>query len=349
MSVSQRGDGRWLVKYKDASGAWKQRSFRDETTARAFDEEQRPQDMDTRPSVSELVAAFYRERRDIHRKTRQFVAYFLWGHTDENGKEHPGRGAFLADKYADELTRKDLQALRDAMLTTGASPATCNKMQAYLRAILAWGVDNELISHNPWRDFKRMKAERPQIQVDFGAFQRVYQELPEYWQWAAQTAFFLCLRPGKVELFSLLWTAFDWRRGLVRVRQGKSGHIKTVYPHPAYMERAVERYKKDMAAGVVYVCHRGGKPVTSYRTAWEMACKRAGVRMRPYDIRHLAATLQLSAGADVAAVSAQLGHSTPSTTLNNYVHTTAAGQQRAAALMPSIDLVQLGAENRTKK
>lgn len=349
MSVSQRADGRWLVKYKDTEGQWKQRSFKDETTARSFDYEVRPSSTDTRPSVSELVAAFYRSRRDIHKKTRQFVAYFLWGHTDEAGKEHPGRGYFLADKYAEELTRKDLQSMRDVMLDTGASPTTCNKMQAYLRAILAWGVDQELISHNPWRDFKRMKTERPQIQVDFGDFQRVYTELPEYWKWAAQTAFFLCLRPGMVELFGLLWTAFDWRRDLVRVRQGKSGSIKTVYPHPAYMVRARERYEQDTARGIVYVCHRGGKPVTSYRTAWELACKRAGILMRPYDIRHLAATMQLAAGADVAAVSAQLGHSTPSTTLNNYVHTTAKSQQRAASLMPSIDLVQLGAGNEDKK
>ena len=37
MSVSQRADGRWIVKYKDDSGKWKQRSEKDEATARAID------------------------------------------------------------------------------------------------------------------------------------------------------------------------------------------------------------------------------------------------------------------------------------------------------------------------
>ena len=53
-----------------------------------------------------------------------------------------------------------------------------------------------------------------------------------------KTAFFLALRPGQVELFSLTWDAFDWRRGLVVIHQGKSGRFKTVVPHPAYMAEA---------------------------------------------------------------------------------------------------------------
>ncbi|MEG2173392.1 MAG: tyrosine-type recombinase/integrase, partial [Desulfovibrionaceae bacterium] len=328
---------------------WKQRGFKDELTARAFDIEMLPTEKDDRLSLGDLVQIFYKARRDISRETKKKVVYFLWGYVNTLNVHHAGRGLFLTDKYAEELTRRDLQMMRDAMLTTGASPTTCNKMQAYIRAILAWGVENEYIRYNPWRECKRLKTERPQIEVDFQAFQRVYQQLPEYWQWAAQTAFFLCLRPGKVELFGLLWTAFDWRKGIVRVRQGKSGNIKIVYPHHEYMARALERYEKDTAAGIVYVCHRDGLPVTSYRTAWVLACKRAGAKMRPYDIRHLAATMQLSAGADVAAVAAQLGHSTPSTTLNNYIHTTAANQQRAANLMPQIDLMQLGAGFEDKK
>ncbi len=56
---------------------------------------------------------------------------------------------------------------------------------------------------------------------------RLYPELPEYLQWAVKTAFFLALRPGQVELFSLTWDAFNWRRGVVIIRQGKSGYGAT--------------------------------------------------------------------------------------------------------------------------
>lgn len=167
---------------------------------------------------------------------------------------------------------------------------------------------------------------------------KLFPYLPEFLQWAVKTAFFLALRPGRVELFSLTWNAFDWRRGVVIIRQGKSGRLKTVIPHPAYMDEAYQRYKLDMAAGIPLVCHRGnGRRVLSYRTAWLNACQRAGVRMRPYAIRHIAATEMLARGADLAAVAAQLGHSNVATTGGTYAHVSPGSQARAAALMPSLD------------
>ncbi len=58
-----------------------------------------------------------------------------------------------------------------------------------------------------------------------------------------------------------------------------------------------------------------------------------GVTLRPYDIRHIAATEMLARGADLAAVAAQLGHSNVATTGGSYAHVTAGSQTRAAALM----------------
>ena len=190
---------------------------------------------------------------------------------------------------------------------------------------------------NPWRDYRRLKHNRPIIRARVEDLQQLYPFLPEYLQWAVKTAFFLALRPGQVELFSLTWDAFDWRRGLVVIRQGKSGRIKTVVPHPAYMAEAKIRCERDTAAGNPLVCHRGnGQKVLSFKTAWLNACKRAGVHMRPYDIRHIAATEMLARGADLAAVAAQLGHSNVATTGGTYAHVTPGSQARAVALMPGL-------------
>ena len=60
-------------------------------------------------------------------------------------------------------------------------------------------------------------------------------------------------------------------------------------------------------------------------------CERVGL---PYlgihTFRHLNASLLISSGADVRTVSASLGHSQTSTTLNIYAHTFAAAQAKAA-------------------
>ena len=59
--------------------------------------------------------------------------------------------------------------------------------------------------------------------------------------------------------------------------------------------------------------------------------------------------LARAAGADLAAVAAQMGHSSIQTTATTYAHVTPGGQSRAAELMPPLDLVQDGAEKSNKK
>jgi site-specific recombinase XerD len=78
--------------------------------------------------------------------------------------------------------------------------------------------------------------------------------------------------------------------------------------------------------------------VLDYRTAWDKTVKNAGIPHIPmYHVRHVSASGMLAAGADLAAVSAQLGHGAVTTTGTFYAHVTPGGQQRAAALLPSID------------
>ena len=74
-----------------------------------------------------------------------------------------------------------------------------------------------------------------------------------------------------------------------------------------------------------------------------------GRGIRPYDIRHIAASEMLAAGADLAAVAAQRGHASIQTTATTYAHVTPGGQSRAAELMPPLDLVPVGAGKNDKK
>ncbi|MDE5878665.1 MAG: tyrosine-type recombinase/integrase, partial [Desulfovibrio sp.] len=312
----------FFCKWRDEDGREKRRYFKTEQQARAFEAERlqaRTQE-EERLTLGELTMLYFKSRPDFHIETKRKIVHFLAGH-DRGGKHHTGAGEFLRDKYAESLNRHDLERMREGLRAGGAGNNTLNKYQAYIRAILAWGVDQDLIHLNPWRDYKRLKVVRPVIGASVDDLRRLYPELPAYLQWAVKTAFFLALRPGQVELFGLTWDAFNWRRGVVIIRQGKSGKLKTVVPHPSYMQEARERYDEDMAAGIPLVCHRGdGRRVLNFRTAWTLACKRAGVTLRPYDIRHIAATEMLARGADLAAVAAQLGHSNVATTGGTYAH-----------------------------
>lgn len=330
MSVSHRQDGRWVVKYKQ-DGKWKQQAFRDEQTARAFDADQALDPSDNSLSMGELVASYLRSNPDMYFETRKRI---VWLFADG------GPCAFMRDKYAEAINRQDLERLRESMRARNVSNNTINHYQAYIQAALAWGVEQELIFRHPWRGYKKLKVTKPIITSNLPDLIRVYSFLPEYLQWAVKTAFFLALRFGHAELFGLLWTSFDWQRRQVVVRQGKSGRLKTVLlRNEAYFQEARDRYYEDMKNGVPLVCHRNGIKVLSYRTAWLTACRKAGVKMRPYDVRHVAATTMLANGADLAAVAAQLGHASVATTGATYAHVTPLGQAHAAESMPAIDIL----------
>lgn len=94
MSVGKRKDGRWIVKFKDESGKWQQRSFTDEPTAIAFDAEKREEDKEDRLSLVELVVAYLRSRPELHQDTRNKIVHYLIGYTNSKDKWQEGRGHF---------------------------------------------------------------------------------------------------------------------------------------------------------------------------------------------------------------------------------------------------------------
>lgn len=353
MSVSQRADGRWIVKYKDDAGKWRQRIFHDENTAISADMELRQKtDVELRLSLGELAMKYFKAHPELHSKTKNNIWSFLAGREDPDGKIHIGRGHFLFDKFAENLTRNDLEQMRDVMRESGAGNNTINKMQAYIRAMLAWGVEQQLTILNPWRDYKRLPIKKKMIMTTMADFRTVLEHCPDWLRWAFATAYALAMRPGVVELFSLTWSAFNWRFGYVQYHQGKTGRIKRVYPPQAYWHEAQARFVEDSAAGIPWVCHRRGRKVLDYNTAWRAAVAAAGMKgrgIRPYDIRHIAASEMLAAGADLAAVAAQMGHASIQTTATTYAHVTPGGQSRAAELMPPLDLVPVGAGKNDKK
>ena len=328
----------WAVQWQE-NGKRRRRYFKTEGEARAFEAESMAAmaTADGSLTLGELVSLFYRSNPDAHEKTKRNVIYFLAGH-EKKGKHIEGAGEFLRDKYADKLCRQDLEQMREAMRGRRAGNNTINKYQAYISAILAWGADQELIARHPWRDFKRLPVKKPLILTTINDIRRVYAHAPDWLQWAIKTTFALSLRPGQTELLSLMWNAFDWQRGIVFVRQGKSGSIKTVFPPTVYMDEARERCLEDTTAGIPLVCHRAGRRVLDYRTAWNKAVKMAGLPHFPmYNIRHVSASEALAHGADLAAVSAQLGHSSVATTGSVYSHATPGSQKRAAALLPALE------------
>jgi integrase len=164
------------------------------------------------------------------------------------------------------------------------------------------------------------------------------------------------------ELGGLTWGAVDFERGTVVVRQSigddrrggyylkqtKTGRER-VFPLDAVAVEALRgvrarQAREKLAAGAAYddqglvFADQAGRPMKldAPTKAFTAAARRLGISgVTLHSCRHGFATWALADGADLRSVSAVLGHSAPSTTLNVYGHVVAGGKERAVATATS--------------
>ncbi len=336
-SVCQRSDGRWVVKYKDNLGKTVQKTFKYEGDARNFNDELYIDSREgSRMTVFEAVALYLKDHNYLCKTVQKQYSWLVAGSMTRSGRV-VGPAECIADKYVDELTRRDYNEVRDNCRARGVTNYTINIYTSKLQAAFRYCASEGLIPADPWRSFSKLRVEPRHLDGTLEDFQKVYAVLPERMQWWCRTAMALCLRPGRVELFSLRWKAFDWRHGAVTVHMGKVGRDKVVYPIKDYMDEAKERFLADGSDREGFVCRNSqGGQVTEYACIWRRYCKKAGVRIPPYAMRHIAASQMLAAGADVAAVAANLGHSNPAVTLKVYAHALPSAQRDACTKMGAV-------------
>ena len=350
MSVAKRGDGRFVVKFKDEEGRWRQRSFRSEEKAWQFDADcQYDAVENTRLTLLEAVLVYLKNTEHAE-NTVGIYEFIVCGHDRKNGEHREGPAEFLANRFVDTLTRRDLETVRDRCRNDGLSTASINIYVGKIKAALSWCVEQDLLHENPWGKYRQLPGVRNKPRTGtLEDFHKLFPVLPPWLQWAAKTAIALCLRPGVSELFRLEWSAFDWKARTVSVYMPKVDSTKMVFPPEEYLQEAWVRYQDDAINGQSLVCRnrKGGRVNKGlYEIAWRRACRKAEVSMPMYALRHIAASEMLSRGVDIAAIAAQLGHKDITTTGIFYTHALASSQRRAAAALSSCtNLVQIGAAN----
>lgn len=350
MSIARRSDGRYVVKFKDVEGRWKQRSFRSEEDARQFDAECQYDSVENqRLTLLEAVLAYLKNTEHAE-KTISVYEFLVLGHDRKDGTHREGPAEILASRFVDTLTRLDLETVRENCRNANLSKCSINTYVGKLKAAINWCVDQELVHENPWAKFRNLPGVTHKSRTGtLEDFQKLFPVLPPWLQWAAKTALALCLRPGVAELFRLEWSSFNWSAKTVSIYMPKVKNTKIVFPPESYLQEAWQRFQEDQKKGFSLVCRsRRDTPVYEklYQNSWSAACRRAGVSMPMYALRHIAASEMLANGSDLAAVAAQLGHKNITTTGAFYTHALASAQRRAAlSLQNCTNLVQIGAKN----
>lgn len=278
--------------------------------------------------------------------------------------------AALGHLYLDKITPRHIQKFINGLSQPGTnqrhpdcglSPKTIKNHLAMISAVFAYAVKMGMIQNNPCRSVTlpplEAGRERPCYTMEEAhAFLDALTEAPLRWQVFFSLAMFGGFR--REELCGFEFSDFDFDNYTVSVRRASlytpqdgifTAPTKTVKSRrtlklPAWLFDLVQRLKVDQARqrlalgdqwherGRLFTKQDGSPIGLQQPYQWlHSFCKTKGLPFYGiHQFRHLNASLLIYNGEDVRTVSAALGHSQTSTTLNIYAHTFETAQARAS-------------------
>ncbi len=335
MSVHQTKDGRWYVKFRDEYGRQKKiytgRGHSARKEAQALDLEikaakKRGVLKEPREGIylDELAALYIKDREPVcSKRFIQDLRSFLNKHILHECCHRP----------ADQLNYDDI--LRAMKPYRKRSIATWNRRMSYLRTIFNWGIRYGYIKNNPMQAFKKAKEPKRRVQLTVEDLQKIMAHAAPHLRWAIEVEWYLGARPGPSELFALKWEHVDFERSVVWIYGRKTREWRAVPIGDHFRKRLMEMKPLSRSG---YVIEYHGKPIRKLRRSFQTAAKKAGITypVRMYDIRHLFASVLLAGGADLAAVSALLGHTDIATTQRAYYELLKGEKEKAVDLLPPL-------------
>ena len=246
----------------------------------------------------------------------------------------------LSHKPVEELTyHADIVPLansiryKDPEKKIERSLATRNRYLDHLNSVLNHARRSGLIQNNPLAGWRKTKEPPRDVRLTVKDFQKIKAAAAPHLAWALEVAFALGVRCGESELLALEWSQVDFENAEIKVYGRKTKTFRTIPLTSTFLARLREM---KAAAKTSKIIEYKGQPVRKLRRSFDTACEKAGISypIRMYDVRHLFASVMISKGADVAAVSKLLGHSNIKMTVDTYYHVLEGEKRRAVELLP---------------
>lgn len=230
----------------------------------------------------------------------------------------------------------DVKAWAASMTRNGSSATVVNRAVGNLAGVLDDAVEHRALAFNPARRFKRgekpKKSPKRHVYLTDEDVCRLAEESGRHADLVLTLAF-TGLRWGEAIALTVADVEFLKRRISVHrnavqvgqdfeVGQTKGKENRTVPVAASVLSRLAARCESRSANDLLFPARGGGhlKRPSYDSTGWfNRAVERAQVqKITPHDLRHSCASLAVSSGANVLAVSRMLGHKDPSVTLRIY-------------------------------
>lgn len=239
-----------------------------------------------------------------------------------------------------DITTEQLEQLKKEMLARPVKPATVHGNLSVLRTIMYWSVKKHFRGPIDFPCLPPAHYEQfvPPTQEELQAI--LNHAAPHIIRVVVLGSQF-GVRVGPSELLQLTWADVDLDRQVLRVRGAKK-NMSAQWREVPIRESLVPLFqawkKEDQKIGAEYLINFNGKQITSIKTGWEHALRRAGItrRIRPYDLRHAFGTEMVAAGVDIGTVAKLMGHSTPTMLLTHYQYVMDKQKKAAVEALPDI-------------
>lgn len=194
-------------------------------------------------------------------------------------------------------------------------PATVNREIALMRRAYNLGMDENLVSRNPCQRIKMLKEKNVRDGVlTWDELGRLRGELSPVAERVVMTAYHTGMRQGEILGLTVSKVNLEERYIDLSEDDTKDHERRRVYFCPELRDILRECLEARERVGVAHeyvFVRKNGKPVRSIRTAFEGACKRAGLEdFHFHDLRHTYNTDMRRAGVHDSVIMQQTGHAT---------------------------------------
>lgn len=261
-----------------------------------------------------------------------------------------GKLAALHARPVRDLKRSEITAALLALLDDGYSRATVRQARAVLHNALEEAVGDGIILANPvGRLVLPPEPRKPPPAYDAEQVAALLDAAAAHPLGALVALVATCgMRIG--ELCALQWRDVDWQAGTLAIHaaMGKAGNIPNestkgrasrVIELPAVTLEALRRHRDAqpvLSCWIIPSPRNPRNPISrsKVRQVWRECCAAAGLApIVVHGARHTTATVLAAAGVPITAISALLGHSRPSITMDHYSHAMASDRTRTARAM----------------
>ena len=225
-----------------------------------------------------------------------------------------------------------MEGYKAARLKENVRPSTVNRCLAILRKMFNLAVEWGYLQEQQRPKFKLFpeKDNRKERILAQDEEAKLFQASAPHLRPILTVALHTGMRLG--EILGLTWTQVDLKKGLIRVERTKSG-LSRIIPINSALYEALGALTGHNAGASLFKNAKTGKPLTSVKTAFLAACRRAGISgLRFHDLRHTFASRLVESGADIITVKELLGHSSVKIT-ERYTHSQGEQKKFAVSLL----------------